>query len=71
LFRNLLEGDRSTAGLLSRDPFAQSHPRYLRALYYRYRFTTPDERAKTGLWWHRELLGVYIPPLDLTRLGGR
>jgi hypothetical protein len=71
LLRNLLEGDPATTGLLSRDPFANSRPRYLRALYYRYRFTTPDERAKSGLWWHRDLLGVYIPPLDLTRLSRR
>jgi hypothetical protein len=71
LLRNLLEGDPATTGLLSRDPFANSRPRYLRALYYRYRFTTPDERAKSGLWWHRDLPGVYIPPLDLTRLSRR
>jgi hypothetical protein len=29
---------------------------------YRYRFTTPQERAQTGDWWHRTDLGPFYPP---------
>jgi len=39
-------------------------PRHVRALYYRYRFTTPEERRNTGHWWHRELVGIYFPPVE-------
>jgi hypothetical protein len=36
-------------------------------LLYRYRFTTAAERRETGAWWHRELLGDYLPPVALRR----
>lgn len=63
----LLRADRATLALLSRDPFAGAAPRFVRARLYRYRFTTPRERRETGAWWHRELLGDYLPALSLQR----
>ena len=42
----------------------------VRARLYRYRFTTPAERRQTGAWWSRDLVGDYLPPLRLDRLGG-
>jgi len=65
LFRNLLAGDSDTLGLLRSNPFPAAPPRYLRAKYYRYRFTTPAEHRATGAWWHRDLLGEYVPPITL------
>jgi hypothetical protein len=65
LLQKLLEGDRATIGLLDTNPFADRPPRFVRALYYSYRFTTPDERRRTGQWWSRELLGLYYPPVSL------
>jgi hypothetical protein len=47
------------------NPFPDHPPRYVRALYYKYRFTTPDERRKTGRWWNRDLLGEYFSPVTL------
>jgi lipase maturation factor 1 len=41
-------------GLLGRNPFPRGPPRYVRALLYDYRFTTPEERRRTGNWWARE-----------------
>lgn len=35
----------------------------MRALYYRYRFTTPQERKESGDWWQRELVEIYFPPV--------
>jgi hypothetical protein len=61
----LLEADRPTLGLLRRDPFGGERPRFVRAQLYRYRFTTPAERRETGAWWHRELIGDYLPPVSL------
>ena len=34
-------------------------PASIRARYYLYRFTTPDERRATGAWWHRDLAGEF------------
>ncbi|HXG26639.1 MAG TPA: lipase maturation factor family protein [Candidatus Binatia bacterium] len=61
----LLEADRSALRLLRRDPFAGQPPRYVRALLYRYRFTTWRERRETGAWWAREYLGEFVPPIRL------
>ncbi|HJV35046.1 lipase maturation factor family protein [Geomonas sp.] len=65
LLERLLQGDQPTLGLLKGNPFPTAPPRLVRALHYRYRFTTPEERQRTGLWWHRELAGIYFPPVSL------
>jgi lipase maturation factor 1 len=51
--------------LLARNPFeGRAPPRFLRVLVYRYHFTTPQERARTGNWWKAEYLGEFpdVPP---------
>ena len=58
----------SVLRLLRHDPFGGERPRFVRALLYRYRFTTPAEHRATGAWWHRELIGDYLPPVTLRRL---
>jgi len=65
LLIKLLEGDRATLGLLRTNPFPDRPPRYVRALDYEYRFTTPEERRRTGRWWNRELRGEYFAPASL------
>lgn len=67
LLKKLLAGDAATLGLLKGAPF-DDPPEQLRVLRYRYRYTTPDERAETGDWWRREGVGVYVPPLSLEDL---
>lgn len=64
----LLEGDRTTLNLLRRNPFPDAPPRFIRARFFRYRFTTWDERRATGRWWVRELDGDYLPPVRLDDL---
>ena len=61
----LLEGDRGTLGLLRGNPFPDRPPRHVRALLYRYRFTTWRERRETGAWWDRTLLGEFVQPIRL------
>jgi hypothetical protein len=61
----LLEADAATLKLLRRDPFAGTRPRYVRALLYRYRFTTRAERRSTGAIWERSLIGEYVSPVAL------
>jgi hypothetical protein len=65
LLAKILEADRPTLRLLRRDPFDGEAPRFVRALLYLYRFTTPKEHRETGAWWHRELVGDYVPPVSL------
>lgn len=66
LVRRLLDNDRAALLLLRDNPFPDSPPRYVRVLLYRYRFTTPRELVRDRTWWHRTLLGEYLPPRSLT-----
>ena len=61
----LLENKRDVVRLLARNPFPDKPPRYIRASFYRYRFTTAAERRETGAWWKRQELGEYLPPVSL------
>jgi hypothetical protein len=63
----LLENDRATLALLARNPFPDDPPRVIRAVYYRYRFTTWRERRDTGAWWTRIPVGEYLPPMTIAR----
>jgi hypothetical protein len=65
LLVKLLEGDRQTLALLRTNPFPDHPPRYIRALYFEYHFTTREERRRTGRWWNREQVGLYFPPVAL------
>jgi predicted DCC family thiol-disulfide oxidoreductase YuxK len=60
----LLEGSPEVVHLLAENPFPKAPPRYVRALLYDYRFTTPAERRRTGAWWRREPKGLYCPVLS-------
>jgi hypothetical protein len=60
----LLEADPDVLRLLERDPFGGRRPRYIRAVLYRYRWSTGDERRQ-GIWWTRERLNAYSPILSL------
>jgi lipase maturation factor 1 len=63
--RRLLEGSPPVLGLMGRDPFAGSPPRFLRATAWDYHFTDAATRRATGAWWRRERLGLYAPVLAL------
>ena len=45
--------------LLGRNPFPGAPPRHVRAVLYDYRFSTPEERRRTGAWWVRERRGEF------------
>jgi hypothetical protein len=64
LVSKLLEGDESVLRLLRYNPFPEAPPVYIRARFYRYRFTTWAERRRDGAWWHRELVGDYLAPVS-------
>jgi hypothetical protein len=64
----LLRNDRSALRLLRHNPFPQSPPRYVRAQLYQYRFTTWSELRRDRAWWHRTLVGRYVPPVTLQKV---
>ena len=63
--QKLLEADPAVLALLAAAPFGGERPRLLRAIWYRYRFSTIAEWRATGAWWQRERIGDYLPPVAL------
>ena len=66
LAERLRSGTPEVLGLLGRNPFPDAPPRLVRAVLYDYRFSTPEERRRTGAWWVREVEGN-IPLGGITR----
>lgn len=60
----LRENRAPVTDLLAVNPFRGQAPRLLRVHVYRYRYTTPAQRAQSGNWWSAEYLGEYpdVPP---------
>ena len=65
LIIRLLQGSRPVSRLLAKNPFPHEPPRYVRAMFYRYRFTTLSEHRQTGAWWKRQELREYFPAVSL------
>ena len=65
LMARLLQNEPAVLGLLKDNPFPGAPPRWVRALRYRYRFSTWAEHRQDGSWWKRTLLGTYCGPLSL------
>ena len=61
----LLENDRATVKLLRDNPFRDTPPKFIRVLFYQYRYTDWNERRQTGAWWTRQLVGTYLAPVSL------
>jgi hypothetical protein len=57
----LRDREPSVLRLFARDPFGGEKPKAVRAVKWRYWFSTPAERRATGAWWQREEIGPYGP----------
>jgi lipase maturation factor 1 len=68
LIVRLLEGSRDVTGLLAHNPFPDKPPNYIRAMFYRYRFTNIEEHRQTGAWWKRQELREYLPTISRDQL---
>jgi len=62
LVAKLLRGDHVVDSLFAVQPFRNRPPRYVRALFYRYRFAP---RELEGVYWQRELVAEYLRPVAL------
>ena len=57
----LLDGSPEVLSLLAHNPFPVAPPKFVRAMWYEYHFTTIAGRRSTGNWWTREWKGAYSP----------
>ncbi len=60
----LLAGSPEVLVLFAGDPFPNAPPKEVRAVLWQYWFTTMAEKRATGMWWRRELIGLYGPVLE-------
>ncbi len=68
LLISLLEGKHDVTQLFSRNPFPNAPPHFIRSRFYRYRFTSAEERRQSGAWWKREELGEYARTISVDEL---
>jgi hypothetical protein len=60
----LLINDPEVLRLFAGDPFADKAPTQMRAVLWQYWFTDMTTKRQQGLWWRRQLLGLYAPALE-------
>jgi lipase maturation factor 1 len=60
----LLSNDSDVLSLFAGNPFPHGPPREVRAVIWQYWFTTLSEKRTQGLWWRRQLLGLYAPTIE-------
>ncbi len=63
--KRLLEAEPSVLELLEHDPFDAERPIAVRAVIYRYGFSTVEERRQDGAWWQRSEPRLYAPVLGV------
>ncbi len=66
--QRLLTNDAEMLKLMRVNPFEAAPPRFVRAVFYRYRFTDAQTRRETEAWWTREELGMYLPTVSLDQV---
>jgi len=60
----LLAGAPDVLALFAGNPFPDAPPKQVRAVLWKYWFTTLAEKRATGMWWNRRLVGLYAPVLE-------
>jgi hypothetical protein len=61
----LLSNSHDVLQLFAGNPFADAPPKQVRAVLWQYWFASLPEKRSTGMWWRREMLGLYAPVLQL------
>lgn len=69
-FKNLmvrmLQGSPVVLDLFEHNPFPDRPPRFIRALFYEYHFTSPEQYQQNHQWWNRDLIGIYHPAISFS-----
>jgi predicted DCC family thiol-disulfide oxidoreductase YuxK len=63
--QRLLENSPEVIALLGENPFPDHPPLYVRAVLYDYRYSSREEKEKTGAWWVRQREEIYYPAVTL------
>ncbi len=66
---HLLSNDQDVLRLFAGNPFEGNPPHQIRVLLWQYWFTTMKQKHDTGMWWRRELVGLYAPTIERTPEG--
>jgi lipase maturation factor 1 len=61
----LLQNELSVTHLLAHNPFPDQPPRFVRAILFKYEFSSSEERRATRAWWKRREIGEYFPEMSL------
>lgn len=61
----LLQNSADVLGLLKENPFPDKPPLYIRGQRYRFTFCSFKEWSKTGKYWNKEYIGIYMPSVKL------
>lgn len=64
LIWKLLHNDPNAVSLFAINPFPGKPPKYIRAVLYHYSFAKPGNPE--GLWWKREKVSIWLPPLSVS-----
>lgn len=67
LLQRLLENSPEVIALLDGNPFPDKPPHYVRALLYDFRYASREQKESQGVWWERQLAGLYYPAVELRR----
>ncbi|QDU40158.1 hypothetical protein Mal4_45130 [Maioricimonas rarisocia] len=65
LMQRILEGSPAVASLVGEPGLVDDPPRSVRLMYYRYEFSRPEERERSGAWWTRSFVQQLTRPLSL------
>jgi len=65
LCEHLLRGTPEVLAFFAKNPFPQKPPRLVRVVRYEYHFTDTATRARTGQWWRRAPMDLYVEPASL------
>ena len=60
----LLSNNKDVLNLFAKNPFPQNPPHEVRAVVWQYWFTSLAEKRAKGVWWRRQLLGLYAPTVE-------
>ncbi len=66
---HLLQRDPAVIALFQRNPFPDRAPRIIRMPAYQLTFTNLATLRATGNYWHKELVGEYVPMMSLDAKG--
>jgi len=61
--QRLLEGSPGVLALFRNDPFHGQPPKFVRTVLWQYWFTDTRTMKRTGLWWRRQEIGPFAPPV--------